>query len=166
MNGPSLPKPIKKATLGFGKNPRKPMKRGKLRVAGHSTTSEIKRDIQALLREIVILRDKKCILYGIKCRHEVGMEGLVWQAEHLIERSNSATYGDSRLVVLVEKSCHYWKHITDSNKEKYDEWLRPRLSKERVELWDKCKKDSWRTSKMDWKLVKLQLEQELNKLKQ
>ena len=62
------------------------MKRTKLRVVGKSTTSEIKQDIQDVLRELVIKRDKKCILYGLRCNHEygVGDEGVVWQAEHLV----------------------------------------------------------------------------------
>lgn len=148
----------------FKKKLNKPLKKTPLRVKGKSTTAQIKEDIQALLRQIVILRDKKCILHGIKCNHEVGMEGVVWQAEHLIERSNSATYADLRLVVLVCRNCHYWKHIKDSNKEQYDEWVKTKIGKERVKHWNKCKKESWRATKVDWVLEKVFLEQELRKL--
>ncbi len=141
-----------------------PNKVKKVKVAGHETAKDIKIEIQATLRQIVMLRDKKCILFGIRCNNEIGDDGIVWQAEHLIERSNSGTYGDSRLVVLVCKNCHGWKHFTKSNHDQYDKWVRTKLSKERVELWDKCREDSWKTSKMDWKLVLLQLKQELREL--
>jgi hypothetical protein len=149
---------------GFKQKPTVPMKRSRLNVVGKSSTAKIKKDIQALLREIVILRDKQCILYGIRCYHQVGMEGIVWQAEHLIERSNSATYADTRLVVLVCKNCHGWKHFKKSNHDLYDEWVRQKLSPERVKHWDKCKQDSWRTTKVDWALEKVALEQTLKHL--
>lgn len=147
------------------KKPSKPLKRTKLKLVGQSTVAEQKREIQSLLRQIVILRDGKCILYGIKCGHIVGMEGVVWQAEHLIERSNSATYADHRLVVLVCRNCHGWKHFKKSNHDQYDAWVRTRLSKDRVELWDRCREESWRTSKVDWKLELAVLKSELQKLK-
>lgn len=140
------------------------MKRTKLNIAGHSTTAQLKNEIQYLLREIVIKRDKKCILFGTRCRHEVGMEGVVWQAEHLIERSNSATYADTRLVVLVCKNCHGWKHFKKSNHDQYNEWVKGRLSKERVELWERCEKDSWRpvpTRSSDWQLAIVDLKNQL-----
>ena len=140
----------------------------KVRVAGHETAKELKKDIQALLREIVMLRDKKCILYGIKCNHEIGIndEGVVWQAEHLIERSNSATYADLKLVVLVCKNCHFWKHITDSNHAQYDKWVKAQFTPDRVVHWERCEDASWKASKVDWKLTKIVLEQELKKLKE
>ena len=140
------------------------MKKTRLRKQSKSPVAKLKREIQAVLREIVMLRDKKCILHGIKCQRKVGDEGVVWQAEHLIERSNSATFADTRLVVLVCKNCHGWKHFKDSNKEQYDQWVRTKLSKERVKHWDKCKQDSWRASKVDWKLELVALKQELSKL--
>lgn len=149
------------------------MKRGgylkrktKLRVKGQSSTAQIKQEIQDTAREAVIIRDKKCVLYGIKCNHKVGDEGVVWQAEHLIERSNSATYADLRLIVLVCKNCHGWKHFKKSNHDQYDEWVKQVISPERVAHWERCKKDSWRASKVDWKLELAGLQQELNKLKQ
>ena len=163
--------PFKKKLPDFSKpnfltRPRKPLKKTKIRVVGHSEVSEIKQEIQDTLRQICILRDGKCILFGIKCRHQYG-DGEVYQAEHLVERSNSETYGDPRLVVLVAKPCHGWKHFNDSNKEQYDKWVRTKISKERVELWDKCKADHWKpkkTGSYDWKLVLLALKQELRKL--
>ncbi len=152
---------------GFARTAKLKPKTRKVRVAGQETAKELKKDIQAILREIVMLRDKKCILYGIKCNHEIGVndEGIVWQAEHLVERSNSATYADLKLVVLVCKNCHGWKHFTKSNHDQYDRWVKTKLSPDRVAHWDRCCEDSWRATKVDWKLTKLALEQDLNKLK-
>ena len=44
----------------------KPMKRKKIRVAGKSTTAQRKKEIQRLVREIVIKRDGGCILRDIR----------------------------------------------------------------------------------------------------
>jgi hypothetical protein len=143
------------------------MKRTKIRVAGKSTTAEVKREIQALLREIVMIRDKKCILHGVRCNHEVGMEGVVWQAEHLVERSNSATFADHRLVVLVCRNCHGWKHFKKSNHDQYDAWVKMKLPTDRKALWEMCEKNIWqprRTTAFDWKLEKLALEAVLRNL--
>lgn len=156
--------------------PRKPLARvskkkvKKVKVAGHPTVKDTKQDIQDTARECVIIRDKKCILYGQRCYHEYGVsEGIVWQAEHLVERSNSATYADLRLIVLVCKNCHGWKHFTKSNHDQYDEWVKQKLSKERVAHWEKCVADKWRptrTGAYDWKLSLVALKQELKTLKE
>lgn len=138
--------------------------RKKLRVRHPSDTNDIKDEIQATLREVVIRRDKKCILYGKKCFNQYGDPGVVWQAEHLIERSNSATYADLRLVVLVCKNCHGWKHFTKSNHDQYDEWVKQVLPPERVTHWERCRVERWRASKVDWKLELVALKQELFKL--
>lgn len=159
----------------FQKEGRQPLKRTplarvsknrvkKIKIAGFPTVTEIKKEIQATLREIVILRDKKCILHGIRCYNFVGIEGVVWQAEHLVERSNSATYSDTRLVVLVCKNCHGWKHFKKSNHDQYDEWVRTKISKERIAHWDKCKEANWRPSKIDWKIELICLKSELKVL--
>lgn len=159
---------------GFKLKPRKPLKRTafkrslnqlkrtKLHVAGHSDTAIDKKEIQRLLREIVILRDKKCILYGIRCYHEFGITDVVWQAEHLVERSNAATFSDTRLVVLVCRNCHGWKHFKKSNHDQYDIWVKSKLSPERVKLWERCEQDlhAHRTTKVDLKLEIVALKQE------
>ncbi len=162
--------PLKRGTKGLKRSSfkRKPSVR-KVRVAGHESVSDLKEEIQRLLREIVIIRDRKCILHGIKCDREVGMEGVVWQAEHLIERSNSATYADPRLVVLVCRNCHGWKHFKKSNHDQYDRWVKSKISKERVELWERCEGDSWnpkRTGAYDWKIQIVALNQELKRLRE
>lgn len=130
------------------------LKRTKLRVVGHSTTAQLKKEIQALVREIVILRDGGCILR--KLRH---CNDPVLQADHLITRSNSATFADTRLIVCLCRSCH--GGYKQWHKPEYDLLVKKVISKDRVALWDKCQEDSWRPTKMDWKLEILNLKQEL-----
>ena len=137
------------------------MKRTKLRVAGHSAVSEQKRDIQALVRAIVIKRDGGCILRNIRFCNDP-----VFQADHLITRSNSATYADTRLIVCLCRSCHGWKKW---NEKQYDALVKTLISKDRIKLWDACLKDSWkpiRTSTQDWGMAIIALNQELKSYEQ
>lgn len=131
------------------------MKRTKIRVKGISTTAQLRDDIQALVREIVMKRDGGCILRKIRnCNDPVK------QADHLITRSNSATFADTRLIVCLCRSCHGWKHW---NENEYNNLVRQLLSKERVELWDACEKErqAHKSYKADWSMMVLALTQEL-----
>lgn len=141
------------------------LRRTKLRVVGHSTTSELKRDIQAILRQIVIKRDGGCILRNYP---ESGACGgyrndgeLILQAEHLHTRSNGASYADSRLAVCLCSRHHiFWKpQYSDT----YYEIVRKHIGPERTKLLDAVKNDH-RPHKMDWKLEKMGLEQELKQM--
>lgn len=127
-----------------------------LATLGKSDTAKTKQRIQALLRSIVIARDGGCILRNI--RH---CTDTVWQADHLITRANSATYGDSRLVVCVCRSCHAWKSLgSNMHKAEYDYLVSTLLPPDRVVLWDRCEKESWRPHPVranDWLLVEAAL---------
>lgn len=132
------------------------MKRARIKIAGHSTTAELKKEIQALVRGVVIRRDGTCILRDI--RH---CDDPVLQADHLVTRANSATFSDTRLIVCLCRSCHGWKHY---HKEQYDALVRTLLPKERVKLWDKAMEDSWmpkRVGASDWRMEIVALKQEL-----
>ena len=120
--------------------------------------SKAKREIQALLREIVIKRDGGCVLRKIRfCNDEV------LQADHLITRANSATYADSRLVVCICRTCHGWKHW---HEKEYDALVKTILPADRVLLWEKSEieRQSHRAHKMNWVLEIIALKQELKKL--
>lgn len=139
----------------------------KINVVGHSDTATIKKDIQRLLREIVIKRDGGCILRNV--RNCNGLPGqAVLQADHLITRANAATYGEPRLVVCVCRSCHYWKSVgSNRNKEQYDQMVWKLLPADRASLWQKCKEASWMPTRKyatDWRLVQAHLKQELEKM--
>jgi len=153
----------------FKRKATKPMKRTKLRVKGVSETATLKEEIQDLVREIVIKRDGGCIfrdVYGVPQCNGYRKDGeLILQADHLITRGNSATYADTRLVVCACKGHHGWKKY---HKEQYDSVVRTLLSKDRVELWERCEQDRWRPTpkrSSDWKLHILALKQELAKMK-
>lgn len=153
---------------GFQLKPRIKRNR-KLRVVGKSTTSQIKQDIQDLLRELVIKRDGGCVLEGVigNCNGYDRNGELVLQADHLIERSNSATYADSRLVVCVCKGHHGWKHFRKSNHDHYNSLIKGIIGPERVKLWERCEAENWRpkrTDGLDWLLQKVALQDEIRKL--
>lgn len=145
------------------------LRRGtKLRVEGKSTAAELKREIQRVARDIVIKRDGGCILRNItffngpQCGGYTKDGALILQADHLVSRSNSATYADTRLIVCVCKSHHGWKSVGSNLRKKlYDDLVRSILPKDRVELWDRCEEDSWRPTKMDWKMELAALQQQL-----
>lgn len=134
-----------------------------MRTTSLTKSAQLKKDIQALLRQIVMLRDKACIRCGVP----VGTEGVVFQADHLLSRAHSATYADARLVVCICRNCHGWKSLgSNLRKAQYDEYVKTVLPKERVDLWERCERDSWRVARKgsyDWALAKVALEQELKK---
>lgn len=142
------------------------MKRSRLRIAGKSDTAEIKREIQFTLREIVIMRDKGCILrFKRHCGGEIGKA--VIQADHLVTRANSATYADPRLVVALCKGCHGgWKQW---NKEAYDALVKTILPPDRVALWERCERERYSTvtrkGSYDWKLELIVLKGQLVTMK-
>ena len=161
--------PLKRGTSQLRRTPLRrgtsQMKRTKLRLVGHSTTKEIKDEIQALLRQIVIIRDKGCWL---KNYPEAGACGgyrkdgtIILQAEHLHTRSNSASFADHRLVICICKRHHiYWK---PQHSARYNELAELFIGKERTKLWKRVREAN-SPHKMDWKIEKLALEQYLAKL--
>lgn len=146
------------------------MKRGKLRLVGHSPTADIKRDIQATLREIVLKRDGGCFLRHYRDRitpqyRECGGwrkdGGLVLQAEHLHSRSNANSFSDSRLVVCCCQRHHIF--YKPQHSAEYNELARKFIGPKRATLWDRVRED--RTPhKVDLKLELLALKNELRTL--
>lgn len=146
--------------------PQTGLRRSSLRQLGQSDVSIDKREIQRLVREIVIIRDGGCIFTGMQgvspCAGYTNAGELVLQADHLITRANSATYDDTRLIVCVCKGHHGWKKW---HQKEYDALVRTLISPERVTLWDKAEQDSWRPNRRyasDWKLSIAALKQELS----
>jgi len=146
------------------------MKRTKLNVVGASDTATIKREIQYVAREIVIARDGGCVLRDLhydgipECDGYANNGQLVLQADHLVTRSNSATFADTRLIVCVCKGHHSWKSLgSNARKKEYDELVRTLISPERVKLWDECERDSWKPNRgaaFNWAVTLAALKQE------
>ena len=102
---------------------------------GKSPVSEAKREIQALVREIVIIRDKGCLLKGYKfpCSN-------VLQADHLITRGKNIGYADTRLIICLCSGHHTAKTFDDNNV--YEPLIREKIGEARVKLWDRARKDT------------------------
>lgn len=151
----------------FKKKPTTPLKRTKLRVAGQSEPAQLKRDIQSVLRKIVIARDKGCFLRHYENRitpqyRECGgyrKDGeLILQAEHLHTRSNAASFSDSRLVVCCCQRHHIFYKAQHSAE--YNKLAREYIGVECAKLWDRVAEDH-RPHKVDLKLELLALNKEL-----
>lgn len=137
-----------------------------MRKQSNSESAGLKREIQALVRAIVMRRDKGCILRSKRhCGAVLEATGHVFQADHLVTRANSATYADTRLIVCLCRNCHGWKHW---HKEEYDALVRQILERSRVLLWDRAEHESWkpkRTTTVDWRIEIAALKQELAKIR-
>jgi hypothetical protein len=154
--------------------PRKPLlRKTPLRVKGHSTTTEQKDEIQATLREIVILRDGGCFLRHFRDRIQTRYQNcggfrkkdnkLILQAEHLHSRSNAISFADPRLVVCVCRDHHiFYKKQYGTE---YDKFAREFIGSVRAKIWDWVVQDR-SPHKKDWKLELELLKQELQKLKE
>ncbi len=131
-----------------------------MRLVAKNDAAQNKKEIQRLLREIVIQRDGGCILRGV--RRCGGLpQHAVLQADHLITRANSATFADSRLVVCLCRPCH--GGFKQWHKEEYDALVKTILPSERVRLWEACEieRQSHRAHKMDWAMEIIALKKEL-----
>ena len=87
------------------------------------TAQTVKDRIQAILRQIAIIRDGGCVLApfqgkdGIPHCNGYRKDGeLVLQYDHLNSRGFNVSYADARLGVIICKGHHGWKHMTDNNK--------------------------------------------------
>ncbi len=148
----------------------KPLRRTRIRVKGVSTTTERKDEVQALLRQIVIIRDGGCFLRNYTkeitpqyqfCGGYTKLGKLILQAEHLHTRSNASSFADSRLVVCCCQRHHIYYKAQHSDE--YNLLAKRFIGKERTALWERVKSDH-RPHKQDLKLDLLALKQELSTL--
>lgn len=157
-------KGFKRATYRLGASKRATERPRGLRRKSRAPSAILKTDIQALLREIVIKRDRGCFIRSF--RNCNGVPGrAVLQADHLITRGNAATYADSHLVVCVCRPCHLWKKY---HKEEYDKIVKKLLPENRRILWEQMETQRYIPAHKvayDWKLAKVALTQELKNLK-
>lgn len=152
------------------------MIRSPLSSKGKSETALIKDEIQYVAREIVIARDKGCILRDLhydgipECGGFTKAGNPIYQADHLVSRSNSATFADTRLIVCVCRDHHAWKSLgSNARKAEYDALVRTLLSPARVKLWDECERDSWKPNRgaaFNWPVTLAALKQELRQMQQ
>lgn len=147
-----------------------------LKKRGTSETSVLKEKIQELERKIVIIRDGGCVLRTLQGKSIQGVNipmcngyrndgEMILQADHLITRSNSGTFADTRLIVCLCKGHHGWKSVgSNLRKEQYDTVLKTILPKDRLELWEEWERKKYEPYRMgatDWKMEIVNLECEL-----
>jgi len=146
------------------------LRRTALAKLGKSPSTLMKNEIQAILRQIVIIRDGGCFLRHFKNRinHQYQECGgltkageLILQAEHLHTRANAASFADTRLVVCICKRHHVF--YKPQHSDEYNGFAREFIGKERSELWEKVKNDRI-PHKVDLALELVALKQELSKL--
>lgn len=134
----------------------KPLKRSTLNKIGKGTSATIKRRIQAILREIVILRDGGCIL-----RLVLGNCSGPLQAEHLNSRVHAHTFADTRNIVCLCQYHHiFWK---PQNSRRYWELIEQHLGPTKWK-WLKLAEANHTPHKIDWTLMEIALKQELTTL--
>lgn len=153
-----------KSKTGF-RRAKSTLKRTKLRLVGHSTTKEIKDEIQAIMRQIVILRDGGCLLRNSPVAGACGgrrKDGeLILQAEHLNSRTHAVSFADHRLAICLCKRHHiFWK---PQEPDLFYRLVKELIGKERTELLEKVQQD-FSPHKMDWKLELMYLKQHLKKM--
>lgn len=146
------------------------MKRTKLRSSGKSPSTLLKNEIQAVLRQIVILRDGGCFLRHYKdkitpqyreCGPRKNDGELILQGEHLHSRSNASSFSDPRLIVCCCQRHHiYYKPQYSAE---YNELARHFIGQKNAKLWDMVRED--RTPhKTDLVLELVALKQQLAKM--
>ena len=152
---------------GFKFKPRKPLKRTRIRVVGHSDTADQKREIQALLRQITILRDKGCVMRHHpetgKCGGYTKNGELILQFDHLNSRVHAISFSDPRLGICVCQRHHI--HFKPQYPFEYERTAIAEIGPERARLLSRVRED--RTPhKADLKLEAIVLRQELRKMEQ
>src|SRR6185312_10951980 len=124
------------------------LRRTKLRVVGHSSTSELNIEIQGILRQIVMIRDGGCFLRNyrdqivsqyVNCGPTKKDGNLILQAEHLHSRANANSFSDSRLVVCCCQRHHFYYKKQYSAE--YEQFARHFIGEERTKLLDRVRED-------------------------
>lgn len=147
------------------------MKRTPLKRKGSTDTSKTKDRIQALCRQIALIRDGGCIFDGNAsvgwCNGFKNDGGLVYQYDHLNSRAFNVSFADVRLGVILCKGHHGWKHFSDANKKLYDRLVREIIGPKRTKLWDLVEEDRkiYPMSAWDWAKVEIALTKDLEDLK-
>jgi hypothetical protein len=148
-----------------------------LRQHSKTPSAQAKDRIQALLREISILRDGGCFLRNTtelgSCGSKPTKDGhIILQFDHLITRARNISYGESRLGVCVCERHHYYhsvrmKYDHPELFEKYEELAREHIGPDNAALWDKVKADrkTYTFTTYDWLKIEAALAHELKLLK-
>ena len=141
------------------------MKRTKLRKNSKSPIAQIKKEIQALLRELAIRRDKTCVMSNYpetgRCGGYRKDGGKILQFDHLSTRAKSISW-DVRLGVTVCLRHHFY--YKKQYPFEYERCAIDNIGPKRAELLYRVREDTkpYKMSLSDWQLVETGLSKELN----
>lgn len=139
------------------------MRKSPIRKIGKSDVSKTKRKIQALLRESAILRDGGCVL---RTYPQAGECSEILQAEHLVTRARSVSFGDMRnIICLCQKHHIFWK---PQNSRLYWEIVQEVVGPKRWE-WIKiveADRKPYHMTLFDWEMVATALRKDLEEARQ
>lgn len=144
------------------------MRKSPLRRKSKTPVAKLKREIQSLLREIVIARDGGCVLRAFSEAGECGgyrNDGeLILQAEHLNTRERNISYGDSRNIVCLCMRHHFY--FKKQHSRLYWELIEKVIGQERWKWLKRVEADrkSYAMGEYEWSKIKLFLIEELKKL--
>jgi len=132
-----------------------------LRKRSNSPSAVLKRDVQKLVRLIVIQRDGGCLLkgFGFPCHPTL-------QANHLVSRSKTVGFADTRLIICLCLGHHKGYHSQQEHA--YRARIRELIGPDRCALWDRAEADqkSHYMTAYDWGKEILALKAELQTLQQ
>ena len=146
------------------------MKRSYLKKQSSSPVKKVKREIQALLREIAGIRQGWiCWVQNYpKLMAYLGPHDMVFQYDHCNSRARNISYGDSRLGVGVCKRHHWFHDTTYDKKQKaeYDKYMRKFIGAKNRALLKRVEEDrgTHNFTLWEWEKVKIQLKKELEEL--
>lgn len=146
------------------------LKRTVLKALSDSPVAELKRTIQAQLRELAIRRDGGCVLRhypealaGTKYEQcgPYKSKGIVLQAEHLVTRGNSISYGDMRNIVCLCQRHH--KYFKEQHGRLYWELIEKHIGPDRWAYIKRVEADKrpYKFGVYEWTKVSLALKAEL-----
>jgi len=145
------------------------MKKTPLKKKGKSAVSKSKDRIQGLLRQNAIKRDGECVLRQVEhllpqqyfnCGPLRSDGQVVVQAEHLVGRKNSISYGDMDNIILLCQRHHFY--FKQQHGALYWHMVRMVIGEERwekVQEWERQEKahQATRMSLSDWKQIEEKL---------
>lgn len=137
-----------------------------MRTTSKTPSAQAKKRIQALLRELVIKRDGGCVLRDYEQTGECGGYApkaghLILQAEHLVSRARSVSYGDPRNVICLCQRHHgYWK---EQNSRLYWEIVQDIIGPDRWAYVKRVEADHkpYPMATNDWLKVEVALKQDI-----
>lgn len=146
------------------------IRRSPLRKHGKSEVARCKVRIQALARQIAILRDGGCVLRHYPEAGACGGYGpksgaLILQAEHLNTRARNISFGDMRnIVCLCQRHHGYFK---EQNGRLYWELIEKIIGPTRWAWLKQVEADrrSYTYGAYEWGMIELALKKELEQIK-